>query len=100
MGFGVLNLARMSLGGSLPGPVFAGNSGFVQDTNEFYDTVYQIPNPSEFALEMGGGITGDFMNPDDNVFNAPVNTSVIPTPAASAMMMVGFGSILSRRRRP
>ena len=104
-GFGVMNLVRVedSIGApapSLPGPVFVGNTGFVQSGTAFYDTVYEIPNPSEFAAEFGAGLTAGFLNPFDNVFD--VNTNAIPIPEPSSIVLVGAGLVglgASRRRR-
>lgn len=103
-GFGVMNLARIepSIGsppGSLPGAVFVDNEGFNQSSFSFYDTVYEIPNPAEFAAEFGAGITAPFLNPADNVFNAQVNTRLVPEPVTMILVGAGLGAVGVCRRR-
>lgn len=101
---GVMSLVRIapSIGaptGNLPGPVFVDGVGFDQSTFSFYDTVYEIPNPAEFAAEFGGAITAPFLNPADNVFNVSITTALIPEPSG-AILIVGAAaccSLLSRR---
>jgi hypothetical protein len=75
----------------LPGPVFFGNSGANQATELFGSPPFG--SFSDFAGELGGGITAPFMNPADNIFNAPVNTSVIPEPAAGMLTLLGMMAI-------
>jgi hypothetical protein len=96
-GFGVMNLVRLepTIGapaGVLPGPVFIGNEGFDQSGISFYDTVYEVPNPAEFAAEFGGGITAHFLNQADNVFGAAINTHLI-VPEPGATLLVGIGLV-------
>ena len=97
--FGALNLARVepSMGspaGSLPGAVFDGNTGFDQSGFSFYDTVYEIPNPAEFAAEFGAGLTAPFLNPGDNIFNAPINTQlIVPEPGTLGLVFSGFAGL-------
>ncbi len=108
-GFGVLNLVRIeptigSPAGELPGAVFVDNEGFDQSVYSFYDTVYEIPNPAEFAAEVGVGITAPFLNPADNIYDAPVNTQLVPEPNAVVILgcgiftAVGFGR--RQKRKP
>jgi len=105
--FGTINLARLqpSIGGpagNLPGPVFDGNTGFDQSPLSFYDTVYEIPNPAEFAAEFGAGLTAPFLNPADNFFNAPINTHLVPEPGSIVVVGCGITTIVGlagRRRR-
>lgn len=96
-GFGLVNFARIPVGGALPGPVFpgAGNTGFVQSGSVFYDTVFEVPNPAEFGVEFGAGITMPFINPSDNTFDAPV----VPEPVTFAILALGGLGVLRRRRR-
>lgn len=61
-GFGVLNIARVD-GGPLPGPVYAGNTGFTQDTRDFFDSVYIVPPNAQFALEFGAAFTASTFIP-------------------------------------
>ncbi len=37
-----------------------------------------------FAAEFGAGITGAFLNPDDNIFNSPVNAQLVDYPVPEA----------------
>ena len=109
-GFGVMNLVRVdpSIGspaGTLAGAVFVGNTGFDQSNFSFYDTVYEIPNPAEFAAEFGAAITAPFLNPADNIFNAPINTHlIVPEPGSAGLVfgcVVGVAAASGRgRRRP
>ncbi|MDA0657791.1 MAG: PEP-CTERM sorting domain-containing protein [Planctomycetota bacterium] len=104
-GFGIINLVRIgdSIGTpapNLPGPVFEGNTGFVQNGTTFYDTVYEIPNPAEFAAELGAAITGRFLNNSDNVFGAQVNTNLVPEPTNVVILGAGLAALgLSRRKQ-
>jgi hypothetical protein len=104
-GFGTINLVRLDPTpglppASLPGPVLIGNTGFNQSLGSFYDTVYEIPNPAEFAAEFGAGITAPFLNPGDNVFNVPVNTDVVPEPGTVILLGMGIsGGLRIRRKR-
>jgi hypothetical protein len=89
---------------TLPGPVFAGNVGFDQSGNSFYDTVYEIPNPAEFAAEFGAGLTAEFVNPANNIFDLPINTErLVPEPAtfvfASSSLLALTGISLRNRRK-
>jgi hypothetical protein len=104
--YGVMNLVRLepSVGtpvGTFPGAVFVGNAGFDQSGASFYDTVYEIPNPAEFAAEFGAGLTAAFLNPVDNLFSAEINTR--PVPEAGSIVLVGSGLAIigasSRQRR-
>ncbi len=79
-GFGVVNIARIPVGGTLPGGVFAGNTGFVQGPFFFFDTVFQDPSPAEFAVEFGAAVTAAFKNPADNIYNVSPNTTLASCP--------------------
>lgn len=77
-GFGTVNLGRTD-GGLVLEPAFVGNTGFDQSDRTFFNEVnFEDPaNPDTgyaFAIEFGAGITAPFMNPDDNIFNAPITT--------------------------
>ena len=77
-GFGVINFARADDGG-LPGPIFEGNSGFLQTQLVFFDSVYVVPDPAGMAMEPGAGITAPFVNPSDNTFGAGINAMLLST---------------------
>ena len=59
-GFGVLSLTRSFEGFSgasegfstFPDPLFPFNTGFRQSQLEFFDTVYQVSDTTQFAVEM------------------------------------------------
>jgi hypothetical protein len=97
-GFGTVNIARVD-NGVMPDPVFVGNSGFSQSQALFYDNVYIVPDPAIFAAEFGGGITAQFVNPADNIFNAAINTSLIKpicvdkTPPACKFSFRGISTV-------
>ncbi len=76
-GFGVVNITSV-VGDVLPGPVFVGNTSFSQSSVMFFDGVFNVPNPAEFAAEFGAAITAAFLNPADNIFNMPVTTQLLP----------------------
>ncbi len=67
-GFGSLNLCLGDPALGAPGPLFAGNTGFGQNRNDFYDSVNIIKSPTgevcEFFAEFGAGITAPFLNPN------------------------------------
>lgn len=75
-GFGVVNLTSLD-GPAFPGAVFSGNTGFSQSPKLFFDSVYVVPNPAQFAAEFGAAMTAAFLNPDDNLFNIPVTTQLL-----------------------
>ncbi|MFQ6608683.1 MAG: hypothetical protein ACE5EE_09120 [Fidelibacterota bacterium] len=66
-GFGTINLARKDTGAPLIGTVFNGNTGFSQNKEFFFDSVYNVPGPcfSTFWLEFGAGIIAPKKNPED-----------------------------------
>ena len=76
--FGVVNLTSLA-GNVVPTPVFAGNTGFSQSPLIFFDSVYNVPNPANFAAEFGASMTAAFQNPADNLFNIPVTTQLLNT---------------------
>jgi len=89
-GFGVFNIARADLG-PLPGPIYVGNTGFQQSQLEFFDSVFIVPDPAGVAAEFGAGLTAPFLNPADNIFNAPPNTQLIlspPTPIGGTIVPI------------
>jgi hypothetical protein len=105
---GVMSLARIEPGigapaENLPGAVFVGNSGFDQSNLSFYDTVYEIPNPAEFAAEFAAGLTAPFLNPTDNIFDVPINTELlVPEPAVYVFAgsgCLGLANLRFRNRR-
>lgn len=98
-GFGTLSLARTDPGAGSPGTVFVGNSGLAQSQIDFFDSVWNIPNPSWFWGELGGGLTAPFRDPNDNIFDVQTNTSLIPTPAPLALLLTGSLLLLARTRR-
>jgi hypothetical protein len=107
-GYGIVSLVRLeptigSPDGDLPGPVFAGNVGFDQSGDSFFDTVYEIPNPAEFAAEFGAGLTAQFVNPADNILGLPINTErLVPEPATFVFAgsgLLALAGISSRGRR-
>ena len=75
-GFGVVNFTSLD-GPAFPGAVFSSNTGFSQSPKLFFDSVYHVPNPADFAAEFGAAITAEFLNPTDNVFNIPVTTQLL-----------------------
>ena len=66
-GFGVINIARVD-GGPIPGPIYpgSGNTGFNQESRDFFDSVYIVPPSAQFALEFGAAFTAPFV-PEDGV---------------------------------
>jgi uncharacterized repeat protein (TIGR01451 family) len=74
--FGVVNLTSLA-GNVIPPPVFAGNTGFSQSPLIFFDSVYVVPNPANFAAEFGAALTATFVNPSDNLFGVPVTTQLL-----------------------
>ncbi|MEM9295130.1 MAG: PEP-CTERM sorting domain-containing protein [Planctomycetota bacterium] len=103
-GFGTVTLANIGADGDMPEGAFDGNTGLTQSTNIFFDSVFLIQNPTEFAAEFGAGITAPFQNPLDqtlgsgeNAVQAVPNTIPVPEPASAALM--AGGSLLIFRRR-
>jgi len=95
-GFGVFNIARADLG-PLPGPIYVGNTGFQQSPLEFFDSVFIVPDPAGVAAEFGAGLTAPFLNPADNIFNAPPNAQLIlspPTPIGGTMVPIDTTTLL------
>ena len=101
-GFGIVNIARVNpVTRVLPGPVFMGNSGFSlggAGSRLFFDSVNEVPNPALFAMELGAGITGGFVDPSTNIFGVQVNTTPVPIPAAIWLMLGGLGALGGARR--
>ncbi|MEE8059374.1 MAG: hypothetical protein V3T17_16290 [Pseudomonadales bacterium] len=101
-GFGSLNLVRIPVGSALPGGVLQSsngpNTGFTQASNIFYDGVFRVPNPAEFAAEMGVGLTANFINPEDNFANVQTNASVVPLPASAMLFGSGLIALFSTKR--
>ena len=94
-GFGTFALERLGDGGAAgpSGPLFAGGAGFNQNPESFFGDVYDLKNPTGFALEFGGGQRAPDQNPDDNLFNIASNTvlaGTIPEP----------GTLSAARSRP
>ena len=103
-GFGTFELARMPVGGPIPGPLFDHGGGLNQNRFTFFDDVNDVPNPTEFAGNFTGGFTAPFQNPDDNLFGLTVNTQVaqtgIPEPGTLGLIGLGLGALgLGRRRK-
>ncbi|NUN15951.1 MAG: hypothetical protein HUU55_20180, partial [Myxococcales bacterium] len=71
MGFGVFNVRRIAVGGSLGPGLFAGNSGFRQ-VPDFFGNTFRVPDPAnpdgppiaEFGAEFGALIIAPPLNPD------------------------------------
>lgn len=71
MGFGVFNVRRIPVGGSLGPGLFAGNSGFRQ-VPDFFGNTFKVPDPTnaenppiaEFGAEFGALIIAPPLNPD------------------------------------
>ena len=102
-GFGTISLARVATGDPLPGALFTGNSGFNQNPTTFFDSVWQVPNPTDFGAEFGAGLTAPFRDPADNLFGNVVNTQPqladVPEPATIGLTLVGLAGLFGRRRR-
>ncbi|MDJ1182586.1 hypothetical protein PMH09_05205 [Roseofilum sp. BLCC_M143] len=103
-GFGVVNIARIDGAEDLLGsPVFQGNTGFRDGPIEFANNSNILPGGERFAMEMAGGITAGFQNPDDSTNicgpnGCPVNA--VPEPASTLIgsgLLVGIGGVLKRR---
>jgi hypothetical protein len=85
MGFGLFNLVRVPVGGSMPDGIFVGNSGFVRGTN-FYQDVYDVPVSSapgaaiaaSFGVEFGPALLAPPLNP--NPTNEVPPTITVPIP--------------------
>lgn len=94
-GFGTVNLARIPIGGALPGAVFGGNVGLNQNQMTFFDNVFNVPNPAEFAAEFGAGITAPFLNPADaaQIGNPQPNTQLVPEPSTIFLLLIGAAGI-------
>ena len=101
-GFGVVNIARVNPDSpDLPGPLFAGNTGFGlggAGSPLFFDEVNLVPNPALFGMELGAGITAAFLDPDTNIFDARVNTTLLSVPASLWLMLTGFAAAGTIRR--
>ena len=107
MGFGVLNLARVD-GVAPPGVIFAGNTGFKDSLVEFAprdsdvplgELVNVVPDPAIFGAEFAGGITAEFMNPDDQKRLGDPLTNAIPVPETGHMAGGLFGLVLLTARQ-
>lgn len=104
-GFGTMSLTAVDPGNPMPGPVFVGNTGFVNaGSNLFYDNVWNVPNPATFGIEIGAGQVADFLNPADNRFGNTPNTALAPTnpaplPGMLALFGIGILSLFGLRRR-
>jgi len=101
-GFGTFTLGNLGEGGDLPGPLFQGNSGLNQNPVTFFDEVWDLPNPTDFGAEFGVGQTAAFVDDDDNIFGAQVNTQSAAVPEPTTLALAGLGGLalgLRRRRR-
>lgn len=73
-GFGVIILGRLTSGGAGMGAtVYNGNTGINQGQLNFFDSVFNVPDPALMAAEFGAGLTAAFVNPADNTFRAGIN---------------------------
>ncbi len=78
MGYGTFTLERLPPAIPIPpgaDPALFGMAGVTQTPYEFYDGVFALPNPTQFAAEFGSGLTGPFMNASDNLFGVIPNTA-------------------------
>ena len=80
--FGTMNLQRVpvpttSFASGLFRSVNMINTGFRRGVS-FFDTVWSVPNPAEFVIELGAGITAPFLDPSQNTSGEVVNVSLRP----------------------
>ena len=94
-GFGVINFARAD-DGNFPGPIFEGNTGFQQTPLEFFGGVQVVPDPAEWAVEFGAGITAKFVTSGDNIGGPPnvlplssitIGGTIIPIDTTSLLLV-------------
>lgn len=99
-GFGAVNLLRLDQAAPIPpGGVFIDNTGFANaGSNLFFDSVWDVPNPTQFAGEFSAGIIAPFQVPTDNTFEQVANTSLVPVPPAG-FLYAGLMLLLYPLRR-
>jgi|GEM_PF-2968325 MYXO-CTERM domain-containing protein len=118
MGFGVFQIMRLANplttgfgANSQPGWTFVngqivpggpGMTGLQQTPLQFFDNVFDLPNPAQFGLEFGSGVTFPFVDPSDaDLFGefGPDNFSRdLPSPGAAALLGLAGATLLRRRR--
>lgn len=86
---------------------FSGRNAIATETNGSTGEEELI---AMFAAEFGAGITGPFLNPEDNIFNSPVNAKLVnpknppkSVPEPSIIAMLGMTAIAIfgyKRQRP
>jgi hypothetical protein len=99
-GFGAVNLLRLDQTAPIPpDSAFIDNTGFANaGSNLFFDSVWDVPNSTQFAGEFGAGIIASFQNPADNTFEQVPNTSLVPVPQAG-LLYAGLMLLLYPLRR-
>ncbi|GGA34401.1 hypothetical protein CYANOKiyG1_51660 [Okeania sp. KiyG1] len=87
-GFGTVNIARTAISESLDAEfrIFEQNTGVERSNRLFAQDSYKVTeySPSTdgeviamFAAEFGAGITGQFLNSEDNIFGSAVNAQLV-----------------------
>ncbi|MDE5080764.1 MAG: hypothetical protein O4859_05280, partial [Trichodesmium sp. St18_bin1] len=68
---------------------FSARNAIATETN---DSTGEEQLIAMFAAEFGAGITGPFLNPEDNIFNSPVNAKLVNNPTNNGSGSSGPGS--------
>jgi hypothetical protein len=86
-GFGVVNIFRGSSGPAVwrrtvTAPAGPGqNSGTTASIRDMFVSA-STTGPETFEVEFGAAMTAPYSNPADNIFGAPIDAELIPTPSA------------------